>query len=168
MNTDRIRDLLLKEMEQINEYARVLFQVYVAWLTFFITILLAAMAAAIKASLKKGIVRFPRIVYFIGALFGIQVIFGIIACVGLNNELSHMDSRLNTITTNLVAVSQSSTNSAPVGYIKPQSTIPDVMSVAVLVGICTLVSHFVLWAILVWKIHGWSKTKEQVLGDQID
>jgi hypothetical protein len=164
MEANSLRELLLKEMEQINEHARVLFQVYIAWLTFFITILLGGMAAAIKASVKNGRVRHPQIVYFIGALFGIQVVFGVIACIGLHAELQTMNLRIHTITANLVAVSEARTNAPPVGYILPQSSIPHVMVLAVTVGIWTLISHFLLWGFLVWRIRQWSATNKEVLG----
>lgn len=164
MDTNVIKDLLLKEIDQTNEHARILFQVYIAWITFFITILLGAMATAIKASLRNGRVRYPQIVYFIATLFGIQVVLAILVCTGFQAELNRMDNRINTINANLIAASSAATNLPPVQYIKPQSTIPPMMYQAVTLGLSALISHLVLWGYLVFKIRKWSRTNKEVFG----
>jgi hypothetical protein len=77
---------------ELHDYARVEFQIYVAWFTFFLTLLLGSMAWSLRASLdRQGRVAAPFPYYCMVALFTVQLIFGIIGTGYIADDLKQAD-----------------------------------------------------------------------------
>lgn len=80
-------------LRELYEYSRVEFQLYVAWFTFFLTLLLGSMAWSLRASLnEQGKVVAPFPYYCMVALFSVQLIFGIVGTGYIADDLIRADS----------------------------------------------------------------------------
>jgi hypothetical protein len=80
-------------LRELYEYSRVEFQLYVAWFTFFLTLLLGSMAWSLRASLdEQGKVVAPFPYYCMVALFSAQLVFGIVGTEYIADDLCRADS----------------------------------------------------------------------------
>ena len=99
------RDGLVQELvfNEVNEYVRHEIGVYFAWLSFFLAIILGAMAWVIKASVSKSgyIEHFPFAFVVLFGFFMIQIYLGVAATSVVIDDIEHADTRVAGLLGNL-------------------------------------------------------------------
>jgi hypothetical protein len=93
-----MEQMLTAELTEIHEYVRHILLVYVTWFSFFLTLLLTAMAWSLKASLSpKGEVVRPAPFFCIVTLFTIQLILAIVATSYIIDDFDRASARVGTL-----------------------------------------------------------------------
>ena len=94
-----MEDAVILEFMELNEYVRHETSVYFAWLSFFLTIVLGAMAWALKTSLgSKGLVdHFPATFIVLLGFFLIQIVLGIRATTSVLQDVRWAEQRAKAI-----------------------------------------------------------------------
>jgi hypothetical protein len=117
-----------------------MFQVYVAWFTFFITTLMAAIAWTLKAVIDNDRkITYIKAFYAVVVLFAIECVLGIAATVFMYNDLSLFTARVANIQ---AALSQPELNTRSVA----QNPIPSMLGHALwLMGLTLLVNLLFLF-----------------------
>ena len=96
-----------EELKQIHEYSRMLLQVFVAWFTFFITVLMTAMAWSLNMAFdRKG--RVHQLLPYMGIaiLFGTQIVLGLVAGSLVRRDLDSSEARVEEIHSYLARASK--------------------------------------------------------------
>jgi hypothetical protein len=141
---------LQAQLTELNQYSRIELQIYVTWFTFFITVILTAMAWAIKTSLdEEWRVRFPLPVYMIYLLFAFQIVMGALATRYVEKDLEISKRRIEAIQKQLLPPA------LPSFYQKAASTLPRGFITCVHLMEWTLWSHLVFWGcvtVMIWYL----------------
>ena len=126
-------DRLTSEMEEIHNYIRMMFQTYVAWFTFFITVMFAAVAWTLKVALdEKGKITFTQPLYAVSTLFAIECLLGVAATILMYRNLRALTDRVGAIQT--LSMSSPQNESAS----RPHNPVPPVLGQALLLMGLTL------------------------------
>jgi hypothetical protein len=85
----------LIEFKELNEYARHETSIYFTWLNFFLTIVLAAMSWALKASVNAsgGIPHFPIVFVVLLVFFMVQIVLGVGATNSVSDDIVRLEAR---------------------------------------------------------------------------
>jgi len=143
---------IVAELAQIHEYARQEVSVYVAWFTFFITTLMAAMGWTLRAALNEaGVVVKPAPFYCAVFLFSVQLAFSIVATSAVEADLVHADQRGLDLE-RLLPVPQAPT-------FTPASPFPQGIHRAIDLMYWTLWSNLLFWLAMAWYVRCHRKRK---------
>jgi len=131
---------------------RHLLQVYVAWFTFFIALLIAAMGWSLKASIStSGLMRRPLPFALMYALFMAQLGLSIVATNALISDVQAASQRILSI----IAVANASTMPPP---IEVHSPIPAGIETSLCLMWITLWGNVAFWTIVaVLVFFAWRK-----------
>jgi hypothetical protein len=136
---------LATELKELHEYIRMFFELYVAWFTFFLPLLLGAMGWSFKACLNthgKVVTVIPF--YSMVTLFTIQLILAVIGTTVLQKGLREADLRAETLLEQM--------NKGDTSY-TPNSPVPPALQSVLILMNATLVSNLIFWLIaarLMW------------------
>jgi hypothetical protein len=147
-------DPTILEFGELHTYIRHDLSVYVTWFTFFLTLLLGAMAWSLKASLNgRGVVVTPFPFFCMVTLFSVQLIFAVIATDSIAADFVRADNRSAELVKALNACADC-TGRASAQMLSP---FPKSLHVAIRLMEWTLVSNFLFWiavAIYVYRKRG--------------
>lgn len=133
----------LIEFRELNEYARHEASIYFTWLNFFLTIVLAAMSWALKASVDSSgrIPHFPIVLVVLLAFFMIQIVLGVGATNGVSADIARLEQRaLYLLTAFDRAVPEA-------GYV-PHPPLPRGYGRSVVLARRALIANLVFWPIV--------------------
>ena len=143
-------DRLALEMEEIHNYIRMMFQTYVAWFTFFITVMFAAIAWTLKVALdEKGNISFAQPLYAVSTLYAIECVLGVVATILVYRNLRALTDRVGVIQT----LPTSSQENA--GVSSPHNPVPPVLGQALfLMGLTLIVNiGFLVYLCIQVELH---------------
>jgi len=135
-------------LREIHEYARVEFQVYVAWFTFFLTLLLGTMAWSLRASLdRQGKVVNLLPFYCMLVLFSVQLLLGIVGTEYVLSDLKHGEEQALVLQQSLIQqtaeITQRPALATELVEINP---FPQGITKAIRLMQGTLASNLIFWA----------------------
>jgi hypothetical protein len=135
--------LLKTEALELNQYVRMYFQTYVAWFTFFITVLFTSMAWALKSAFDEDRrLKWGLPVYLVHGLYVIQIIFGVIATGVVYQDIQRTDERILQIQRALAQNVE----------LAPRSPVPRSFAFALVLMGSTLLTNLVFWSIVVGAV----------------
>jgi|ERR1700722_12944877 len=135
------------EFEELNEYVRHETGVYFAWLSFFLTIVLGAMAWALKASVGVNgyIEHFPVVFMVLFVFFMIQISLGVGATTATMDDVEKAEERASGLLMKIGAALGDATY-------KPQRTVPKAYCRALKLAKRALIANLVFWPIVAFVV----------------
>lgn len=145
MDIPSLQTCATAELSEIHEYLRMIFQTYVTWFTFFITILLGAMAWALRTALDdSGNVRFSFPFYAATFLFLTQILLGIVAGFVVMININSGSARIDMVN-GYLSSSAEKLPSAP-GF-SLGNPVPEGYTLTLWLMILTLAINFIFWLV---------------------
>ena len=130
-------------MQEIHEYVRHELMVYVTWFSFYLTLLLTAMAWSLRASLNEdGKVVSPSPFFCMVFLFTVQTILALFATSAVIEDFALADGRVSEI------LLEFNTQSAGSSELELASPMPSGIHTAMQLMKCTLYTQIVFWPLV--------------------
>lgn len=143
MSHDAATEVLKVEMAELNLYVRVYFQTYVAWFTFFITVLFTSMAWGLKTAFDdQRRLKWAMPVYLVYSLFALQISFGTIGTYFVREDILAASQRI-------ADIQQALANNT---VLPPRSPVPTSFAFDLLLMGLTLVSNLFFWGVVVGAV----------------
>ena len=130
------------EMRQCHEYIRHTTGLYLAWFTFFLTTVLAAIAWSFVSALDRdGYIRVPALFFGVVGFFEIQLLLGILGTNAVMGALARQEKRALELLNHFA-------KQYPASAYQPQSPLQNGIPNAVKVMRATLIVNVVTWFIV--------------------
>ncbi|MCI5159739.1 MAG: hypothetical protein D3906_15190 [Candidatus Electrothrix sp. AUS1_2] len=116
--SDHLLELQLHESQQAHDHVRTIMQLVVAWITFFMTVQIGAVAWALTNRYSNEGTQFRGAIWFVTIFYIVQNILGIMATMSARKSIRRIRDRIARILAGAGTLIEDDNERVPSGYEK--------------------------------------------------